>query len=164
MIIMLKGKVTVIGAGFVGSTIAYTMMLSGLVSEVVLLDISKDKAEGDALDLNHGKSLISPVKITGGDDYSNITGSDMLIITAGVGQRPGESRIDLLKRNVSVFEHILNKALNTMSTATIHTFRVIFKHKRNNIHVYLHECCFVFYIICTQCCIPVTRFYQLLQI
>jgi len=116
---MLKGKITIIGAGFVGSTIAYTMMLSGLVSEVVLLDISKDKAEGDALDLNHGMSFISPVKITGGDDYAAIKGSDMLIITAGVGQRPGESRIDLLKRNVSVFEDILNKSLKYCDNSTV---------------------------------------------
>ena len=116
---MLKGKVTIIGAGFVGSTIAYTMMLSGLVSEVVLLDINKDKAEGDALDLNHGMSFVSPVKITGGDDYSCIKGSDMLIITAGVGQRPGESRIDLLKRNASVFEDILNKSLKYCSNDTV---------------------------------------------
>ncbi|MCL2663048.1 MAG: L-lactate dehydrogenase [Oscillospiraceae bacterium] len=116
---MLKGKVAVIGAGFVGSTIAYTLMLSGLVSEIVLLDINGDKADGDALDMNHGMSFISPVKITGGDDYSNIKGSDMLIITAGVGQRPGENRIDLLKRNVAVFEDILNKSLKYCDSNTI---------------------------------------------
>ena len=116
---MLKGKVTVIGAGFVGSTIAYTLMLSGLVSEIVLLDINGDKADGDALDMNHGMSFISPVKIIGGDDYSNIKGSDMLIITAGVGQRPGESRIDLLKRNAAVFEDILNKSLKFCDSSTI---------------------------------------------
>jgi L-lactate dehydrogenase len=116
---MLKGKITIIGAGFVGSTIAYTMMLSGLVSEIVLLDINKDKAQGDVLDLNHGLSFITPIKITGGDDYSEIKGSDMLIITAGVGQRPGESRIDLLKRNVSVFEDILNKSLKYCDSDTV---------------------------------------------
>ena len=116
---MLKGKVTIIGAGFVGSTIAYTMMISGLVSEIVLLDVNKDKAEGDVLDMNHGISFTSPVKISGGDDYSEIKGSDMLIITAGVGQRPGESRIDLLKRNTSVFEDILNKALKYCDSDTL---------------------------------------------
>jgi len=116
---MFKGKITIIGAGFVGSTIAYTMMLSGLVSEIVLLDINKDKAEGDVLDLNHGLSFTTPIKITGGDDYSAIAGSDMLIITAGVGQRPGESRIDLLRRNASVFEDILNKSLKYCSSDTV---------------------------------------------
>ena len=116
---MIKGKVTIIGAGFVGSTIAYTMMLSGMVSEIVLLDINKDKAEGDALDLNHGISFTSPVKITGSDDYAHITGSDMVIITAGVSQRPGENRIDLLKRNTTVFEDILSKSLKYCDSGTI---------------------------------------------
>ena len=79
---MFKGKITVIGAGAVGSTTAYTLMLSGLVSEIVLIDINKGKAEGDALDMNHGISFVSPVKIIAGD-YQDIKGSDMVIITAG---------------------------------------------------------------------------------
>lgn len=116
---MTKGKITVIGAGFVGSTTAYTLMLSGLVSEIILLDINKDKAQGDALDINHGLSFTSPVRVVGGDDYSQIKGSDMVIITAGVGQRPGESRIDLLKRNATVFEDILGKTLKYCDTNTV---------------------------------------------
>ena len=58
---MFKGKITVVGAGNVGSTIVYTMVLSGLVSEIVLIDINKDKAEGDAMDMNHGLCFVSPV-------------------------------------------------------------------------------------------------------
>ena len=78
---MFKGKITVVGAGNVGSTIAYTLMMSGLVSEIVLIDVNKDKAEGDAMDMSHGVSFVSPVRITAGD-YSEIKDSDMVIITA----------------------------------------------------------------------------------
>ena len=56
---MFKGKITVVGAGNVGSTVAYTLMMSGLVSEIVLLDINKNKAEGDAIDMNHGVSFVT---------------------------------------------------------------------------------------------------------
>ena len=72
---MFKGKITVVGAGNVGSTIAYTLMISGLVSEIVLIDVNRDKAEGDAMDMNHGVSFVNPVKISSGD-YCDIKGSD----------------------------------------------------------------------------------------
>ncbi len=107
---MFKGKITIIGAGAVGSTTAYTLMLSGLVSEIVLIDINKNKAEGDALDMNHGLSFVSPVKIIAGD-YQDIKGSDMIIITAGASQEPGERRTDLLKRNAKIFESIIENVL-----------------------------------------------------
>ncbi|MCD8214579.1 MAG: L-lactate dehydrogenase [Clostridiales bacterium] len=102
---MIKGKVAVIGAGYVGSTTAYTLFLSGLVSEIVLIDINRDKAQGDAMDLNHGLPFVSPVKVTAGD-YSLIKDSDMVIITAGANQKEGETRIDLLKRNFVIFKSI----------------------------------------------------------
>ncbi len=115
---MFKGKVAVVGAGNVGATVAYTLMMSGLVSEIVLLDINKDKAEGDAIDMSHGVSFVSPVKVTSGD-YSAIKGSDMIIITAGVNQREGEKRTDLLKRNALVFEDIINNILKYCHDDTI---------------------------------------------
>ncbi|MCD7905454.1 MAG: L-lactate dehydrogenase [Clostridiales bacterium] len=102
---MIKGKVAVIGAGYVGSTTAYTLFLSGLVSEIVLVDINRDKAQGDAMDLNHGLPFVSPVKVTAGD-YSLIKDADMVIITAGANQKEGETRIDLLKRNFVIFKSI----------------------------------------------------------
>ena len=105
---MFKLKIAVIGAGYVGSTTAYTLMLSGIASELVLIDINKDKADGDVLDMNHGISFVSPVKIISGD-YEQVSGADIIIITAGVNQKPGESRIDLLKRNTGVFKDILDK-------------------------------------------------------
>lgn len=102
---MFRGKLVVVGDGFVGSTTAYTIMLGGLFSEIVIIDINEDKAEGDALDIAHGVSLVKPVKVYAGD-YTDCKDADIVVITAGVGQSPGETRLDLLKRNVSVMKSI----------------------------------------------------------
>ena len=115
---MFKGKITVVGAGNVGSTIAYTLMLSGLVSEIVMIDINRDKAEGDAMDMNHGLCFVSPVKINAGS-YQDIKGSDMVIITAGASQREGERRTDLLKRNADIFQDIIDHVLKYCHDDTI---------------------------------------------
>ena len=115
---MFKGKITVIGAGNVGATIVYTMVLSGLVSEIVLIDINKDKAEGDAMDMNHGLCFVSPVRVIAGD-YCDIKGSDMVIITAGANQREGEKRTDLLKRNAGIFKDIVDHVLKYCHDDTI---------------------------------------------
>lgn len=115
---MFKGKITVVGAGAVGSTTAYTLMLGGLVSELVLIDINRSKAEGDALDMNHGISFVSPMKISAGD-YSDIKGSDMVIITAGASQEPHEKRTDLLRRNAKVLESILEQVTSFCGNDTI---------------------------------------------
>lgn len=116
---MFKGKISVIGAGFVGSTTAYTLMLSGLASEIVLIDIDNEKAEGDAMDMNHGVSFVSPVKIEGSSNYSLISGSKIVIITAGANQKPNESRVDLLKRNTNIFKNIINDITKYCSDETI---------------------------------------------
>jgi L-lactate dehydrogenase len=115
---MFKGKISIIGAGFVGSTTAYTIMLSGLASEIVLIDINKDKAEGDVMDMNHGISFVSPVKISSGG-YELVENSSVIIITAGVNQKPGETRIDLLKRNTEVFKDIFDEILKYCTNETI---------------------------------------------
>nr|AAM29186.2 L-lactate dehydrogenase [Acetivibrio thermocellus] len=101
-------KVTVVGAGFVGSTTAYTLMLSGLISEIVLIDINAKKADGEVMDLNHGMPFVRPVEIYRGD-YKDCAGSDIVIITAGANQKEGETRIDLVKRNTEVFKNIINE-------------------------------------------------------
>lgn len=103
-------KVTVIGAGFVGSTTAYTLMLSGLVSEIILIDINNDKAEGEVMDLNHGMPFVRPVRINSGS-YSDSAGSDIVIITAGANQKPGETRIDLAQKNTNIFKGIINEVV-----------------------------------------------------
>jgi L-lactate dehydrogenase len=99
-------KIAVIGAGFVGATIAYTLVLSGLVSEIVLVDLNKEKAEGEAMDLSHGMPFIRPVKIIAGD-YADCEGANIVVITAGANQKPGETRIDLVKKNTAVFQSII---------------------------------------------------------
>jgi L-lactate dehydrogenase len=101
-------KITIIGTGFVGSTTAYTLMLSGLISELVLIDLNEKKAEGEVMDLNHGMPFVRPVKIYRGS-YSDCAGSDIIIITAGANQKPGETRIDLVQKNTAVFKNILNE-------------------------------------------------------
>lgn len=113
-----KGKVSIIGSGYVGSTTAYTLMIDGVVSEIVMVDLYKDKAEGDVLDMNHGMSFVSPVKISAGD-YSDIKGSDIVIITAGVAQKDGETRIDLLKRNIKVFDAIIDSMMPYLDENTL---------------------------------------------
>ncbi len=103
---MFRGKIVIVGDGAVGSTTAFTIMLGGLFSEIVIIDINRDKAEGDALDIAHGVSLVKPVKVYAGD-YRDCKDADIVIITAGVGQKGAEqTRLDLLKENVSVIKII----------------------------------------------------------
>lgn len=99
-------KVTVVGTGFVGATTAYTLMLNGLVSELVLIDANTDKAEGEVMDLNHGMPFVRPVKVYRGS-YEDCAGSDIVIISAGANQKPGETRIDLVKKNTEIFKAII---------------------------------------------------------
>jgi L-lactate dehydrogenase len=108
-------KVTIIGAGFVGSTTAYTLMLSGLISEIAIIDISTDKAEGEVMDLNHGVPFVSPVKIHLGT-YEDCSNSDIIIISAGVNQKPGETRLDLMRKNTEVFKNIIFSITKHAST------------------------------------------------
>lgn len=102
---MFRGKIVIVGAGFVGSTTAYTIMLGGLFSEIVIIDIDKNKAEGDALDIAHGVALNKPVKVIAGD-YDECKDADIVVITAGANQNPGETRTDLLKRNAGIIKSI----------------------------------------------------------
>lgn len=103
-------KVTVIGAGFVGSTTAYTLMLNGLFSEMVLIDINATKAKGEEMDLNHGLPFAKPVKIYQGS-YADSKDSDLIIITAGANQKEGETRIDLVHKNTAVFKDIISQVI-----------------------------------------------------
>ena len=99
-------KIAIIGAGNVGTTFAYALTLTGLASEIVLVDVNRQKAEGEAMDLNHGVPLLKPVQIRAGE-YEDIAGAAVTVVTAGSAQRPGESRLDLLQRNVNIFKSII---------------------------------------------------------
>ncbi len=105
---MHRGKVVIVGAGAVGSTCAYTLMLKGIFSEIALVDINRNKAEGDALDMNHALCFTRSVKVSAGG-YDECTDADMIIITAGAAQKQGETRLDLLKANKLVFESIIGE-------------------------------------------------------
>lgn len=111
-------KVSIIGVGFVGATTAYTLMLSGLVSELVLVDINREKAEGEEMDLSHGMPFIRPVKITAGD-YSACEDSSIVVIAAGANQKPGETRIDLVKKNTDVFKTIIPELIKYCSESIL---------------------------------------------
>ncbi len=103
-------KAVVIGAGQVGAATAYTLMLSGLVSELVIIDLNTNKAKGEALDIAHGMPLCPPAEVYAGD-YPDCAGADIVIITAGANQKPGETRLDLLAKNRAVFGSIVPQAV-----------------------------------------------------
>lgn len=105
-----KSRIVVIGTGAVGATTAYTLLLRRRVDELVLIDANTAKAKGDALDMNHGMPFLGNTKVWAGD-FPDCAAADIIIITAGAAQKPGETRIDLLKRNVSIFEQITEKVL-----------------------------------------------------
>ena len=96
-------KISVIGAGFVGSTTAYALMISGLASEIVIVDINKEKAQGEAMDLSHGESFVKPVDIISGD-YKDTKDSDIVIITAGISIKQGQTRLDIIQKNLEIFK------------------------------------------------------------
>ena len=100
-------KVAIIGCGFVGSTIAFCLMQSGLFSEMVLIDADHDRAEGEALDIAHGIPFVGHVDIYAGG-YDDITDAAIVIVTAGANQKPDETRLDLVHKNVEIFKSIIH--------------------------------------------------------
>ena len=96
-------KITVIGSGSVGSTIAYTLTVMGIASEIVMIDINQEKALGEALDIRQGVPFCNPATIYAGS-YEDAKNSDIVIITSGVARRPGQSRLDLAQTNVNMLK------------------------------------------------------------
>ncbi|HTG67926.1 MAG TPA: L-lactate dehydrogenase [Candidatus Udaeobacter sp.] len=107
---MKKTKVVVIGVGAVGSTTAYTLLLRSRMDELVLIDANAGKAVGDVLDMNHGLPFLGQTKVWAGT-YEDCKDADIVIITAGAAQKPGEPRLNLLKRNVAIYESIVSEVL-----------------------------------------------------
>lgn len=99
-------KVSIIGAGFVGSSTAFAIMNGGLASEIIIVDVNRDKAEGETMDLAHGAAFVKPVDIRSGD-YIDTKNSDIVIITAGAAQKQGETRLDLIAKNYNIFKSIV---------------------------------------------------------
>ncbi len=99
-------KAAVIGCGFVGASSAFAMVGSGLFSELVLIDVNRDKAQGEAMDLSHGLPFARPMKIYAGD-YADLADCALIVITAGANQKPGETRLELVQKNVAIFRSII---------------------------------------------------------
>lgn len=99
-------KVAIIGCGMVGATTAYTLMQHGLFSEMVLVDVNRERAEREAMDINHGMTFASPMDIYAGN-YDDIMDSAIIVVTAGAGQKPGETRLDLVKKNAGILGTII---------------------------------------------------------
>ena len=99
-------KVAIVGCGFVGSASAFALMQSGLFSEMVLIDVDRDRAEGEALDIAHGMPFAAPMNIYAGD-YADLADAGITVITAGANQAPGETRLDLVNKNVAIFKSII---------------------------------------------------------
>jgi L-lactate dehydrogenase len=102
----MASKITIIGAGQVGSTIAFALTLKGIASEIVLIDIAKDRAMGEAMDIRQGTPFIGPVYIHDGD-YADAKDSDIVVLTSGVARKPGQSRLDLAQTNVDITKSII---------------------------------------------------------
>lgn len=103
---MKSNKISVIGAGFVGSTTAFALMNHNIASEIVIVDINEEKAQGEAMDLNQGQVFVSPVKVVAGN-FAETKDSDIVIITAGLAQKQGETRIDLVNRNIEIYKTLI---------------------------------------------------------
>jgi L-lactate dehydrogenase len=104
-------RVVVVGTGFVGSSYAFALLNQGVTEELVLIDVNKEKSEGDAMDLNHGLPFApAPTKIWFGD-YQDCKDADIVVLTAGANQKPGETRLDLVDKNVKIFKSIVNEVM-----------------------------------------------------
>ncbi len=103
-------KVGLVGAGLVGSSFAYALMQRGIAEELVLIDANPEKAVGEMMDLNHGLSFTSPMKISAGE-YCDLAGARVVVVTAGKAQKPGETRLDLLARNAAIFRSIISEVV-----------------------------------------------------
>ncbi|WP_066064241.1 L-lactate dehydrogenase [Neobacillus soli] len=112
---MLKrvNRVALIGTGFVGSSYAFALLNQGITEELVLIDLNKEKAEGDAMDLNHGLPFApSRTKIWYGS-YQDCGDADLVVITAGANQKPGETRLDLVEKNSRIFKGIVDEIMSS---------------------------------------------------
>ncbi len=102
---MASNKITIIGAGSVGATVAYTLTLRGLAAEIVLIDVNENKALGEAMDIRQGTPLCAPISIYAGD-YQAAAGSDIVVITSGIARKPGQTRLELCQTNVNIIKQI----------------------------------------------------------
>jgi len=111
-------KIAIVGAGLVGATTAFALMVGGLAAEIVLVDVDREKAEGEAMDINQGAAFVPPVRVVSGD-YSECIDSNLIIFTAGANQKPGQTRLDLVRQNSRIVIDTLPKLLKVAPQAIV---------------------------------------------
>src|SRR5690348_9615296 len=111
-------RVAVVGIGNVGTTFAYALLLSGIAAEIVLIDANRAKAEGEAMDLNHAVPFAHPTRVWAGD-YSDCAGASVVVLAAGAGQKPGETRLDLVQKNAAIWREIIPRIVEKNKTAIL---------------------------------------------
>ena len=110
-------KITVIGSGNVGSTIAYTLTIMGLATEIIMIDVNEEKSLGEALDIRQGVPFCNPASIYAGT-YADAAGSDIVVITSGMARKAGQSRLDLAQSNIDIIKSIADKIVPVAPEAT----------------------------------------------
>ena len=113
-------RVAVIGAGNVGATVAYTIEMSGQATDIVLVDVDRNRAMGEAMDLSHAVPFSHPARIWAGE-YADCAGAIVTVVTAGASQKPGESRLDLVRRNARVFAEVIPRVVEANPEGVILT-------------------------------------------
>jgi L-lactate dehydrogenase len=111
-------KIGIVGSGFVGATAAYAMVMAGVGSEIVLVDLDRARAQAEADDIRHAVPFAHPLQVSAGD-YADLTGARVVVLTAGVNQRPGETRLQLLDRNAAIFQSIVPQVLHYAPNALL---------------------------------------------
>lgn len=111
-------KVSVVGTGFVGASAAFAIALNGVCSDLLLVDLDKERARAEAQDISHAAAVTSGVRVHSGN-YTDISGSQIVVIAAGVNQQPGESRLDLLARNAAIFSSVVPQIVDVAPDAVI---------------------------------------------
>lgn len=111
-------KVGIVGAGQVGATTAYALVMRGIGREIILIDVDKARAQAEAADILHAVPFVQPHKVAAGE-FVDLKGSQLVIITAGVAQKPGETRLDLLKRNAKIFKETIPQVLENAPEAVL---------------------------------------------
>src|ERR1035437_848414 len=113
------GKIGIVGAGSVGATIAYACMVRGVGKHVSLFDVAKAKVEAEVLDLNHGLMFVPMATVDGSDDLNVLEQSDVIVVTAGAKQKPGQSRIELAEANTAICRKLIPGLLRVAPKATL---------------------------------------------
>ena len=113
------GKIGIVGAGSVGATIAYACMVRGVGKHISLYDVAKAKVEAEVLDLNHGLMFVPMAKVDGSDDLNVLERSDVIVVTAGAKQKPGQTRVELAETNTGICRKLIPELLRVAPQATL---------------------------------------------